>query len=63
MAFPELDGSVDGIQSIGSLGFTQVGSELADKVAAMKAKLMRSDAFLHLKAFERIGAQVLDHLP
>ena len=62
-SFPEFDSSVDGVESVGSLRFTQVGSELANKVAAVKAKLMRSNAFFHLETFQGIGSQMLDHLP
>ena len=63
LPFPKFDGPVDGVESIRPLGFAQVGCELADKVAFMKAKLMRSDTFLHLEAFEGVGAQMLNHLP
>ena len=42
-AFPELDGPVDGVESIGSLRFAQVGCKLADEIATMEAELVRSD--------------------
>ena len=46
-----------------SLGLAQVVSELSNEVATMEAKFVGADPFLHVKAFQRIGTQVLDGIP
>ena len=43
--------------------FTQIVGQLAYAVAAMKSKLRREDALLHVEAFDRVGTAVLNDFP
>ena len=48
-SFPEFDGSVNGLEAIRALRFTQVDSQLADHVASLKTKVIGANAPFHLE--------------
>ena len=61
--FPELDGSVNGLEAVRTLRVTQVDGQLADEVASLKTKIVGADVLFHLKSAKRIGPQVLYDAP
>ena len=49
-SFPESDGSVNGLEAVRTLWFTEVDSQLADHVATLKTKVIGANAPFHLEA-------------
>ena len=49
-SFPKFDGSVNGLEAVRALRFTQVDSQLADHVASLKTKVIGANALFHLEA-------------
>ena len=61
--FPELQGSVNSIDSIGSLRFPQVVGETSDKVASLSTNFVGSEFLLHVESLDGVAAQILDDFP
>ena len=49
-SFPELNGSVNGLEAVRTLRFTHVYRQLADHVASLKSKVVGANAPFHLEA-------------
>ena len=62
-SFPELDGSVNGLETVGTLRFSQVYGQLANEVASLKTKVVGADVLFHLESAKGIGPQVLYDAP
>ena len=62
-SFPEFDGSVNGLEAVRTLRFTQVDGQLADEVASLKTEIVGANVFFHLEATKGVGAQVLYDAP
>ena len=61
--FPESQGSVDGIDSIRTLRFSQVVGEASNEVTSIWANLVGAETLFHVKSLDRIATKVLDNLP
>ena len=61
--FPELNGSVNGLEAVGTLRVTKVDGQLADEIASLKTKIVGADVLFHLKSAKRVGSQVLYNAP
>ena len=55
-SFPEFDGSVNGLEAIRALRFTQVDSQLADQVASLKTEIVGANVFFHLETTKGVGS-------
>ena len=55
-SFPEFDGSVNGLEAVRALRFTQVDGQLADKVASLKTEIVGANVFFHLESTKGVGS-------
>ena len=61
--FPKRQSTVDGVDGIGSLWFTQIVGKSSSEITSLLAKFVRSYSFLHVEAFDRVATQVLNNFP
>ena len=54
-SLPEFDGSVNGLEAIRALWFSQVDGQLADQVASLKTEIVGAKVLFHLEATQGIG--------
>ena len=54
-SLPEFDGSVNGLEAVRALRFTQVDSQLADHVASLKSKVIGANVLFHLETTQGVG--------
>ena len=62
-SFPEFDGSVNGLEAVRALRFTQVDGQFADKVASLKTEIVGANVFFHLESSKGVGPEVLYDVP
>ena len=55
-SLPEFDGSVNGLEAVRALRFTQVDGQLADKVASLKTEIVGANVFFHLESTKGVGS-------
>ena len=62
-SLPEFDGSVNGLEAVRTLRFTQVDGQLADEVTTLKTESIGANMFFHLKSSKGVGPEVLNDAP
>ena len=61
--FPKGQSSVDGIDCIRTLRFSKVVGKASNEIAFLGASFIGSESLFHVKASDRVAAQILDDFP
>ena len=61
--FPKFEGSVDGIDGIGTLRFSKVVGKATDEIATLRSNFVGANSLFHVESFDGITPQILYDLP